>query len=97
MKRCSNYFLDESGEVMVDYLGSTERLNEDLKTILIELGIPASDLDVPHLNKSVRSNNRSSIRPGMFYNFLARRYAEDIRLYSLVEAGILRVNTDERG
>jgi hypothetical protein len=88
MKKCSDYFLDDSGRIIVDILGSTDRLSEDLKDILAELDIPANNLDVPHLNKSIRSRGPTSIRPAMLYNFLAKRYADDIFLYSLVEKRI---------
>lgn len=88
MKKCSNYFLDDSGEVIVDCLGSTERLSEDLREIVTEFGVSPDELDVPHLNKSRRKSSQTNVRPGLLYRYLAWRYAEDMKLYSLVESGI---------
>ena len=91
MRSCSDYFVDASGQIIVDYLGSTQRLASDLIEILGDIGIDTSQLDVPKLNTSVHRQTHEYVRRGSFlHKLLSRRYENDIRLFKLVEAGYFK-------
>lgn len=86
MKKCSSYFLDDSGRIVVDFLGATHRLNEDLNSILADAGIEAEKESVPHINQSVHDRTKDYlVRDGFLYRYLCRRYATDLELFLLVK------------
>ena len=82
MKRCSDYFLDDSGALIVKYLGNTNRLANDLKQILRMEGIEIAEVEVPHLN---RSNHGGQCTTALGTGFLETKYADDIKLFELVK------------
>ncbi len=45
---------DSKGNLLVDFIGKIENINKDLKTIEQKLKLP--NLELEHLNKSIRSN-----------------------------------------
>ena len=97
MKRCSDYFLDHEGNLLVNYLGSTERLNQDLLVILRELGIqPPAQVSVPRANASRHSVKEDYIGSEGLESFLKRKYLADIKLCELVRDGVW-VNTKGAG
>lgn len=86
MKKCSDYFLNNAGRLMVDYLGATRRLNHDLQAILNDLDLDVGAVDVPHLNTSNHESVQKYLqKDGVLYRRLARKYADDLRLYELVK------------
>ena len=90
MKKCSHYFLDSSGRVMVDYLGATDRLEVDLVAILEKFGISVGDQIVPHVNKSSYKRDYKYVKSGgLLEKYLANRYRADLSLYELVKDGYL--------
>ena len=91
MKRCSSYFVDASGQIVVDYLGATHRLNSDLVEMLNDIGIDTSQLDVPRLNTSMHKQPHEYVRKGSFlHKVLSKRYENDARLFKLVEFGYFK-------
>ncbi|MEM7104518.1 MAG: sulfotransferase family 2 domain-containing protein [Bacteroidota bacterium] len=69
---------DENGDIIVNYVGRFERLQEDFNAICKNLKLPISDL--PLLNKGNRKDYRS------YYNektakMVERAYAEDISTF----------------
>ena len=70
-----DYIVDEQGEVIVDFIGRMENLNEDFKTICRKIGIEVADL--PHLNKSVSKGYQEFYTPRM-RNLLYDTYQADI-------------------
>jgi MoaA/NifB/PqqE/SkfB family radical SAM enzyme len=88
MKRCSDYFLDEKGEFLVDYLGLTERLNRDLAEILRSCSFcGAEEISVPHVNKSTHQEANKYLTPELD-QYVQKKYADDMKLFKLVEHGI---------
>lgn len=90
MKKCSDYFVDDTGTLIVDYLGCTDRLGEDLDLILQAMGISPSSEVVPHINRSKHSNARNYIGAGGLRRHLERKYREDIALFELVRDGYFK-------
>jgi hypothetical protein len=85
MKKCSDYYADESGMVIVDALGSTERLSHDLVSILQGFGIRIDERRIPHLNQSRHNRSDDYIsRDGLLSKWLQKKYAYDIELYEMV-------------
>ena len=96
MKSCSSYFVDASGQIIVDYVGATHRLNGDLVEILNNMAIDSSELDVPRLNTSVHKKPNAYVRNGSFlHRYLLRRYRNDVRLFKLVESSCFKCEKRE--
>lgn len=69
--------VDESGNLLVDFIGKFENLNEDFQSICHKVGISAN---LPHINKSKRMGYQD------YYDvetrdLTARLYAEDIERF----------------
>ena len=92
MKRCSDYFLDGSGRIMVNYLGATNRLGADLQSILDSCCLDSIDQSVEHLNRSSHKKAEKYVADGgLIFRYLSKRYEDDIKLYSLVEKSSLQI------
>jgi len=88
MKKCSDYFLDSSGNIIVDFLGATDRLDADLTGILSGLGVAIRDLRVPHVNQSSHKKaHEYLVQDGFLHRCLQKRYADDLRLFALAKHG----------
>ena len=88
MKQCSQYFHDENGNLLVDYLGLTNRLDKDLTRILFRCGVAGmNEREVPHVNKSVHQNPDTYFSPSL-NRYVEKKYAGDVALFRLVERGI---------
>ena len=91
-----SYFVDASGQIIVDYVGATHRLNGDLVEILNNMAIDSSELDVPRLNTSVHKKPNAYVRNGSFlHRYLLRRYRNDVRLFKLVESSCFKCEKRE--
>lgn len=88
MRDCHSYFTDQNGELIVDYLGSTERLSEDLEEILKLTGERVDANSVRHTNKSSHKNPGDYWFFRFWIPFLERRYANDLTLARLVKDGV---------
>jgi hypothetical protein len=55
-KSMTEFISDDNGKVIVDFVGKYENLNADFKTVCEQIGLP--ELDLPHLNQSIRGNYR---------------------------------------
>ena len=87
MKRCSDYFLDQDGMPLVDFLGSTERLGEDLVAILGMCGVGELKDIPPHLNRSSHKGADEYFTPFM-NRFMHFRYLKDVELYEMLKGGV---------
>lgn len=90
MKKCSDYFLDDDGNLNVDYLGFTSRLSEDLVLILQDIGYQHTNDAVPHANQSKHSTALEYIGSGRLRRYLQRRYQDDLALCELVKDRFFR-------
>jgi len=74
-----DFFTDEEGNIIVDYIGKFENLNEDFDYIVQHLGLKNTSL--PHKNKTKHKNYRE------YYNDYTRKlveeqFKEDIELFN---------------
>ena len=90
MKKCSDYFLGDSDELIVNYLGCTDRLSYDLLEILKDAGIRTTGLYVPHTNRSNHGMSSRYVRSAWIRRLIERRYRRDIQLFLLVKDGYFR-------
>ena len=88
MRDCNSYFTDDAGNMLVDYLGSTERLASDLVVILDALGHEIPKGLIPHTNTSRHRRAEDYWFFRLWIPLLRRRYSADARLYKLVKNGV---------
>ncbi len=69
--------VDESGNLLVDFVGKFENLDQDFQSICQKVGISAS---LPHINKSKRTNYQDYY-DAETRDLTARLYAEDIERF----------------
>lgn len=93
MKKCSHYFFDKNQNLIVDYLGSTARLGEDLLLILREIGVdvPVGN-PMPHVNKSQHDTVEKYIKSNRMRRYLEKKYQDDVLLYNLVRNEVFKVS-----
>lgn len=72
-----DYLTDDSGEVVVDFIGRFENFESDANEALKRIGIEA---EVPRLNRSSRGDYRDYYTPRT-RDLVARRYARDIAAF----------------
>ncbi len=84
----SNYghITDRKGNLIVDYIGRTENLNQDLIFILKKMDIPTDGIIIERLNTSKHKDYSSYYKGQWFKNFVEKKLAKDLELYNqLVE------------
>ena len=74
-----SFIIDDEGNVIVDFIGRYELLNQDFEKICEKINI--KPIKLPHLNKSERDNYRS------YYNdhtrqLVQKAYIEDIEFFN---------------
>ena len=93
MKTSHQYYFDKNGNRIVQYLGRTDHLNEDLKLILKAIGI-SENIDVPHSNKSKHKSRDHYFKNKWIKNHLSKKYAKDLELYQLAEQEIKKMHQE---
>jgi hypothetical protein len=88
MRDCNSYFTDGNGNIIVHYLGATNRLSTDLVEILDHLGHQVPEELIPHSNASSHRNAEDYWFFRLWIPYLRRRYSGDLRLFNLVEDGV---------
>lgn len=80
-KKLTSYFYDEEGNLLIDLVGKTENLNEDLWEICNKIGISLNNISVPVKNKSKHSFTRKYYSNGIHTSLYEYLLKEDIELY----------------
>jgi len=72
-----DYVTDENGDVMLDFVGRYETLNEGLSLVKARLNL---SFELPHVNKSDHKNYREYYTDET-REIVAQRFARDIRYF----------------
>jgi hypothetical protein len=73
----SEYVLEDTGELLVDFLGRYERLTDDFAEVCRRIGVECS---LPHVNRSEHDNFRRYYTPAT-RDLVASAYREDIERF----------------
>lgn len=88
MKTNRKYFVNKEGEIIVDYIGRTEYLNEDLTFICGLCGIDTTNVKVPHVNKSMHQDWEKYFQNEFFKRIISYRFKDDLEFVSEVNMRI---------
>lgn len=90
MRSCSKYFTEDSGKIIVEFLGSTERLEEDLTHIMRFFGVKLPAGELPHIRRSAHRDPKDYPLFRFCIPLLRRRYRSDVELFEKVKTGLWR-------
>jgi hypothetical protein len=93
MKTSHDYYYDKNGERIVNHLGRTDYLNEDIKVILKRIGITENNV-IPHINQSKHKSRDHYFKNIWIRNILIKKYKKDIELYNIAEKEISTIEID---
>jgi chondroitin 4-sulfotransferase 11 len=74
------YLTDKNGEVLVDYIGRFENLAQDISHVFDMLGLEASQLEIPHENRSAHSHYSEMYTPET-REIVRKRFRRDIEFF----------------
>jgi chondroitin 4-sulfotransferase 11 len=74
------YLTDKNGEVLVDYIGRFENLAQDISHVFDKLGLEASQLEIPHENRSAHSHYSEMYTPET-REIVRKRFRRDIEFF----------------
>jgi hypothetical protein len=84
MKTNYDYFFDREGNRIVEYMGRTDHMTEDLKKILSVKGIHLES-DAPHVNTTRHKSHHKYFKSKWIKNYLTKKYKKDVELYEIAE------------
>jgi hypothetical protein len=74
------YLTDKNGEVLVDFIGRFENLAQDISHVFDKLGLEASQLEIPHENRSAHSHYSEMYTPET-REIVRKRFRRDIEFF----------------
>jgi hypothetical protein len=74
------YLTDENGEMLVDFIGRFENFTRDLSHVFDKLGLEASQLEIPHKNRSAHSHYSEMYTPET-REIVRKRFRRDIEFF----------------
>ncbi len=86
IKKNKSYLLDSSETFIVNYIGLTERLDEDLKKIMQALHVELNNFEgVQKINTSSHKSHEDYFQSGLHKKIFDRIYAREIELYQIIK------------
>lgn len=80
-RKMADYFYDEDDQLLIDLVGRTENLNEDLLLISKQLGISLNDETIPFKNKSSHASAESYFSNKLFKKLYRKILRKDLEIY----------------
>lgn len=80
-KKMVDYFFDEKKELLIDMVGKTENMNEDLKMICEVIGVPLNEIEVPPKNSSPHLGYEKYFVNRLHKKIYTKLLQDDIELY----------------
>jgi hypothetical protein len=74
------YLTDKNGEVLVDFIGRFENLAQDISHVFDKLGLEASQLEIPHENRSAHSHYSEMYTPET-REIVRKRFRRDVEFF----------------
>jgi chondroitin 4-sulfotransferase 11 len=74
------YLTDKNGEVLVDFIGRFENFAQDISHVFDKLGLEASQLEIPHENRSAHSHYSEMYTPET-REIVRKRFRRDIEFF----------------
>jgi hypothetical protein len=81
-KKLVDYFYDDDKQLLIDLVGKTENLNEDLLSICSEIGIALNSDKVAKKNKSKHSSVEGYYSNSFHKKIITKKIRKDIELYN---------------
>ena len=75
-----DYLADKDGELLVDFVGKVERFDEDLTTVLGEIGLDVPANAIPHANRYEHGHYSTFYTPET-ESIVRARFAQDIEYF----------------
>lgn len=80
-KKMTDYLYDNDNQLLINLVGKTENLNEDLLMISKQLGISVKDETVPFKNKSTHSSVESYYSNKLYKKLYSKILKKDLKIY----------------
>ena len=74
------YLTDKNGEVLVDFIGRFENFAQDISHVFDMLGLEASQLEIPHENRSAHSHYSEMYTPET-REIVRKRFLRDVEFF----------------
>jgi chondroitin 4-sulfotransferase 11 len=74
------YLTDKNGEVLVDFIGRFENFAQDISHVFDMLGLEASQLEIPHENRSAHSHYSEMYTPET-REIVRKRFRRDVEFF----------------
>jgi hypothetical protein len=86
VKSNEKYLVDRNGKLLVNFVGQTEKLSQDLHEIIQKLGLANEVDEVVRLNSSSHNNTSSYYQRKWHRKRINRQYQRELRIYKLVQS-----------
>lgn len=87
-KRITDYFYDDCGRELIDLVGKTGNMDEDLESICKCIGIPIRDVEVPVQNRSKHKEKENYYTNNWHRKMYKKKAGKDLKLYKKYEKTI---------
>lgn len=75
------HLTDVNGDKIVNFIGTFERLKDDLNQIMDKLDVKVDMDELPHINKSKYCNEKEYFSPGWFKKLIRKKIQKDLAFY----------------
>jgi hypothetical protein len=86
VKSNEKYLVDSNGEFLVNFIGQTENISSDLKSILEKLGFKGELGDVHRRNSSNHKSTLSYYNRKWHFKRINERYKRELRIYEFIKS-----------